>query len=94
MGTLTKNFICSIADTEKQSILQHIASHYGVSVEAAFNEVTDKDAEHLLDYMVKSFRAATSLLMKRHGFIPKSYYSVSLNGKWTSQLPHPKGRSL
>ena len=48
-------------------ILANIAKHYGITAEQAYAEVTDADAEHLLDYTTGSTRAATSALMQRHG---------------------------
>jgi len=58
-----------IDSKSRAAILANIASHYGISSEDAFAEVTDKDAEHLLDYVTGSTRAATSVLIQRHGLI-------------------------
>lgn len=49
----------------KAAILANIAAHYGITSAEAFAEVTDEEAEHLLDYVTGPQRAATSLLMKR-----------------------------
>jgi DNA-binding transcriptional ArsR family regulator len=51
----------------KIEILSEIAKHYGISESEALEEVTDAEAESLLDYLTGSIRTATSLLMKRHG---------------------------
>jgi DNA-binding transcriptional ArsR family regulator len=51
----------------KTEILAAIAKHYGISKSEALEEVTDEEAESLLDYLTGSIRTATSLLMKRHG---------------------------
>lgn len=51
----------------KTEILAAIAKHYGISELEALEEVTDEEAESLLDYLTGSIRTATSLLMKRHG---------------------------
>jgi hypothetical protein len=51
----------------KTEILAAIAKHYGISESEALEEVTDEEAESLLDYLTGSIRTATSLLMKRHG---------------------------
>ncbi len=51
----------------KTEILAAIAKHYGISESEALEEVTDEEAENLLDYLTGSIRTATSLLMKRHG---------------------------
>lgn len=62
----TKFFNATTAQT-KSLILQNIAKHYGISEDEAFNEVTDEDAENLLDYVTGPERAATSVLMQKHG---------------------------
>lgn len=51
----------------KTEILASIAKHYGISESEALEEVTDEEAESLLDYLTGSIRTAASLLMKRHG---------------------------
>lgn len=51
----------------KTEILAAIANHYGISESEALEEVTDEEAESLLDYLTGYDRTATSLLMKRHG---------------------------
>lgn len=63
----TKKFFAVIDANTKSEILANIAGHYGISQETAFDEVTDHDAEHLLDYVTGPQRAATSILMQRHG---------------------------
>ena len=69
----TTNHIATIAffaatDAKtKTEILAAIAKHYGISESEALEEVTDEEAESLLDYLTGSIRTATSLLMKRHG---------------------------
>jgi len=50
----------------KTEILTAIAKHYGISESEALEEVTDEEAEHLLDYLTGSIRTDTSILMKRH----------------------------
>lgn len=51
----------------RAAILGAIANHYGITPEAAKAEVTGEGCEHLLEYLTGSIRAATHLLMKRHG---------------------------
>jgi uncharacterized phage-associated protein len=51
----------------KAAILANIANHYGISSAQAYEEVTDAEAEHLLDYVTGPQRAAASFLMQRHG---------------------------
>lgn len=67
-GPATKSFLASTDAKTRNEILLNIANHYGVTSAEALAEVTDDGAEHLLDYVTGSARAATSLLMKRHGF--------------------------
>ena len=47
-------------------VLDNVAGHYGITRSAALAEVTDSDAESLLDYVTGPMRAAVSVLMKRH----------------------------
>jgi hypothetical protein len=63
----TAKFLAVIDAATKAAILANIAKHYGITSDQAFAEVTDADAEHLLDYVTGSTRAATSALMQRHG---------------------------
>lgn len=51
----------------KDDILGNIADHYGTSKDVILNEVTHEEAEHLLDYVTGPMRAATSVMMQRHG---------------------------
>jgi len=60
-------FLSVIDDKEKTLILEAIATHYGITPQEAYAEVTDPEAEHLLDYMVEPQRSAASVLMQRHG---------------------------
>ena len=62
---INRSFLQSIHAKVKARILDEIASHYGITPAQAFDEVTDAEAEHLLDYLTGSVRTATSLLMKR-----------------------------
>jgi hypothetical protein len=59
-------FALTDADT-KSSILTCVANQYGISHAEAEAEVMDSEAESLLDYLTGPVRAATSVLMKRHG---------------------------
>lgn len=67
MHNTNARFLAAIEVEAKDQILASIAKHYGISAQAAFDEVTAKDAEHLLDYMVEPQRSATSVLMQAHG---------------------------
>ena len=63
----TAKFLTVIDAKTKAEILNNIASHYGITAAEAFAEVTDSEAEHLLDYVTGPARLATSALMQRHG---------------------------
>ncbi len=69
MHNANARFLAAIEVDAKDLILASIAKRYGISAEAAFDEVTDRDAEHLLDYMAEPHRSATSVLMQAHGFV-------------------------
>lgn len=60
-------FFSLIDANSKADILAAIANHYGITPEAAEQEVTAPGAENLLDYLTGSTRAATHVLMQRHG---------------------------
>ena len=64
-AAITIAFFKSIPEATKTVILENIAVNYGITIEEAYEEVTDEDAENLLDYVTGSERTATSLLMKR-----------------------------
>lgn len=58
-----------LADLDKQTrsaILANIADHYGCTPDEAFAEVTNEEAEHLLDYVTGPSRAIAHLLMRVH----------------------------
>jgi len=66
MNAAAKFFSLTDAAT-KAAVIGNIAANYGITSAEAYAEVTDADAEHLLDYVTGPMRLATSLLMKRHG---------------------------
>ena len=51
----------------KTAILKNIAQHYKITSAEALEEVTDAEAESLLDYVTGPERSATHVLMARHG---------------------------
>jgi hypothetical protein len=51
------------ADT-RMAILDNIDAQYGCGRDAAFTEVTDEEAEPLLDYLTGPVQTATSALMQ------------------------------
>ena len=64
-GDINKAFLNATHPKVKTRILDAIAEHYGITAEAAFSEVTNPAAEHLLDYLTDPVRLATSVLMQR-----------------------------
>jgi hypothetical protein len=65
---MTAQFLSMIAAADRAFILANIANHYGITHEEAYAEVTDEEAEHLLDYVTGAERWTTMALMQRHGF--------------------------
>ena len=66
--TMTAQFFSMIDDAARGVILANIAKHYGITSGEAYIEVTDEEAEHLLDYVTGEVRWTTRALMQRHGF--------------------------
>ncbi len=64
---ITASFLNSIDPRSKDAILNSIANHYGISKTDAYEEVTDDEAEHLLDYLVEPVRSETSVIMQACG---------------------------
>lgn len=64
----TTAFLSGTTPQTKALILDNIANHYGITPQQAFEEVTDKDAESLLDYVTGPERAAASVIMQASGF--------------------------
>jgi len=62
-----KAFLNATDAKTRAMILANIANNYGITSADAFEEVTDDEAEHLLDYVTGAERAATSVLMQLHG---------------------------
>ena len=63
---INAKFLAATDAATKAAVLANIAKNYGITSAEAYAEVTDDEAEHLLDYVTGPERAATSLLMKRH----------------------------
>ena len=62
---INTKFLAATDAATKEAILANIAKHYGITSAEAYAEVTDEEAEHLLDYVTGNERAAVSLMMKR-----------------------------
>ena len=67
---ITAAFFVAIGPNASNLILTNIANHYGIRVITALAEVLHPDAECLLDYVTGPERAATHVLMQRHGINP------------------------
>lgn len=63
---INRSFLTATDAKTKSVILANIAQHYGITQSEAYDEVTDSEADHLLDYVTGPQRAATSVLMQRH----------------------------
>jgi hypothetical protein len=63
----TVEFLNRISSKTRAMILKNIADHYGITPQQAFDEVTDEEAEHLLDYVTGPPRDAVSLFMHNAG---------------------------
>lgn len=69
---INREFLASVDASVKDGILAAIAKHYGISQQAAFDEVVDPEAEHLLEYLTEPTRSATHALMQRaSGELPR-----------------------
>lgn len=66
---INQKFLAVIDAKTRWAVLNAIADHYGITLQDSADEVTDSEAEHLLDYLTGSIRTATHLLMKRHGLV-------------------------
>ena len=66
-GAKNARFLSSIDSKSKSLILESIAKHYGISTSQALAEVTDSEAEHLLDYLTGPAQRYASVLMQAKG---------------------------
>lgn len=58
-------FLKTLDEQTKDSILTNIANHYGCSNEKAYAEITDEDAECIMDYVTGSMRSCIHLYYKK-----------------------------
>ena len=66
-AAVTRAFFRLTTAQVERELLANIATHYGISPDEAFDEVTNDDAEDLLDYITGDARNAAYVLMQRHG---------------------------
>lgn len=64
---ITRKFFSLTDAATKSAILKNIAGHYQITPAEALAEVTDPDAECLLDYITGPTRAGALALYRRHG---------------------------
>ena len=58
-------FLNSLDRKTKNEILLNIANHYGIAIDEAYDEVTDVEAENIMDYITGSIRGAVSLFYNK-----------------------------
>ena len=58
-------FLNSLDRKTKNEILSNIANHYGITIDEAYDEVTDVEAENIMDYITGSIRGAVSLFYNK-----------------------------
>ena len=58
-------FLKAIDADTREAIIRNIARHYGITKEMVLLELSDEEAEPLLDYLTGPVRTATSALMQR-----------------------------
>lgn len=64
-SNFTIAFLNSTDLKTKNEILSNIANHYGISNQEAYEEVTDEEAESLIDYVTINIRSAVSVLIQK-----------------------------
>lgn len=62
---LTTAFLQQLSPKLKNTVLKNIASHYSITINEAYSEVTHEDAEGLMEYITGPERAAISLFYKQ-----------------------------
>ena len=67
-SAINQQFLAGIDAKISDEIVSAIASHYGITKVEALAQVTQDEAEHLLDYLNGHIRHVTSLLMRQQGF--------------------------
>jgi hypothetical protein len=64
-STTNTAFLNSLDPKVKNDILTNIASHYGISTQEAYEEVTHEEAESIMDYITGGIRPAVSLFFNK-----------------------------
>ena len=63
-GLINAEFLNATKVEIKNDILDNIALHYGITRAEAYDEVTNDEAEALLDYVTGPMRTAASVIMQ------------------------------
>lgn len=63
-ATVNTAFLASLDSKVKNEILTNIANHYGITTQEAFEEITDPEAESIMDYLTGNVRATASLFFR------------------------------
>lgn len=64
-SSVTVDFLMSIDGSLKNAILKNIANHYGITETEAWEEITDSEAENIMDYVTDEIRPAVSLFFNK-----------------------------
>ncbi|GAB4486735.1 MAG: hypothetical protein OHK0019_00910 [Saprospiraceae bacterium] len=62
---INRAFLNGTTAEMKAIILQNIANHYGVSTKEIYEELTDEEAENIMDYITGKERAAIHVIYKK-----------------------------
>ena len=68
---INKGFMDAVHPKVRARIIESIAERYGITQGQAFDEVTQPEAEHLLDYLTEPVRTATGVLMLKTRMVRK-----------------------
>jgi hypothetical protein len=64
-GKINEAFLLTLDGKVYQEIVGSIAKHYGISIDQATDELIDKDAENVLEYLQGTYRTACSVLFQK-----------------------------
>jgi hypothetical protein len=60
-------FLRNASAQTRDTVLNAIANHYGISKNEAFDEVTSEGAEYLVDYLTGNLRFTVHTMMRQAG---------------------------
>lgn len=85
-SSTTVAFLDSLDPKVKNEVLSNIAKHYGISNQEAYEEVTDEEAESIMDYVTGSIRSTVSLYFNKFKQTMKESRRPSNKNKVTSKM--------